>query len=379
MNITIPRFFNNNKLLHNLKFSYMVKKMRNIIKKTSKTKGLPPGSLVYIGDKKQEKPDISILDYNSKDFKEIKYKKVEDCFSFKNKRSVTWVNIDGINDTDIISKIGKNFDIHSLVLEDILNTDQRPKLEDYDNYIFIVLKMLHLDENNNITIEQISFILTRNMVISFQEMKGDVFDSIRERIRNNKGRIRKMGADYLLYSLIDSIVDNYFLILEKISEKIETIEEELIENPIPETLQEIYRLKREMIFLRKSIWPLREVISGLMREESRLIRKTTNIFLRDLYDHTIQVIDTVESFRDMISGMLDIYMSSVSNKMNEVMKVLTIFAAIFIPLTFIAGVYGMNFTVMPELTWVWGYPMALFIMISVACIMLVYFKRKKWL
>ena len=353
--------------------------MRHIIKKASKSKDLPPGSLVYIGDKKAEKPEISIIDYTSKDLKEIQCKKIEECFKYKSKRSVTWINIDGISNTETISKIGKNFDLHPLVLEDILNTDQRPKIEDYGDYIFIVLKMLCHDENNKLSIEQISFILTRNMVISFQETKGDVFNAIRERIRKNKGRIRKMGADYLIYSLIDSIVDNYFSILEKVSEKIEIIEDKLIENPEPELVQDIHKLKREMIFVRKSVWPLREIISGILREESKLIRKTTNVFLKDLYDHTIQVIDTVETFRDIISGMLDIYMTSISNRTNEVMKVLTIFAAIFIPLTFIAGVYGMNFSVMPELNWTWGYPMALIIMISVATVMLIYFKRKKWL
>lgn len=352
--------------------------MKPIIKKTSKTKGLPPGSLVYVGDKKTENPDISILDYNSKDSKEIKCKKIEECFSYKNKTSITWINIDGLNE-EIIPKIGEKFEIHPLVLEDILNTYQRPKIENYGKYIFIVLKMLILDENNNVSIQQISFILSKNMVISFQEKKGDVFDSIRERIRNNKGRIRKRGSDYLVYSLLDSIVDNYFSILEKVSEKIEIIEDKLIENPEPETLQEIHRLKREMIFVRKSIWPLREVINSLYREESKIIKNTTHVFLRDLYDHTIQVIDTVESFRDMISGMLDIYMSSVSNKMNEVMKVLTIFAAIFIPLTFIAGVYGMNFHYMPELGYQIGYPLVLILMLLVGITLLIYFKRKKWL
>jgi len=353
--------------------------MIDFIKKRSKTKGLPPGSLIYTGEKKTEKPEISIIDYNSKNLNEIKCKKVEDCFKYKNRRNVTWINVDGISDTETISKIGKNFDIHPLALEDILDTEQRPKIEDYNEYIFVVLKMLHHDEENNISIEQISFILSKNIVISFQELKGDVFDSIRDRLRNNKGRIRKMGSDYLLYALIDSIIDNYFVILEKVSERIEEIEDDLIKNPEPETLQEIHHLRRQMIFVRKSIWPLREVISSLLREESRLIRKTTLVFLRDIYDHTIQVIDTVETFRDIISGMFEMYMSNISNKTNEVMKVLTIFAAIFIPLTFIAGVYGMNFSIMPELNWRWGYPMAWIIMISVAIVMLFYFKRKKWL
>ena len=224
-----------------------------------------------------------------------------------------------------------------------------------------------------------SLILGQNFVISFQEAVGDVFESVRERIRGSKGRIRKMGADYLAYALIDAIVDNYYVILEKIGETIENMQEDIIKNPDPETLQEIYKLKRDMIYLRKSVWPLREVLNGLLREESKLIRKTTHIYLRDLYDHTIQVIDTIETYRDMISGMLDIYMSSISNKMNEVMKVLTIFAAIFIPLTFIAGVYGMNFKHMPELSIPWAYPAVWVIIVLVGVSLLVFFKHKKWI
>jgi len=243
----------------------------------------------------------------------------------------------------------------------------------------------HSEKDDEIKAEQISLILGKNFVLSFQETEGDVFNFIRERIKNSKGRIRKIGADYLIYALLDAVVDNYYIILEKIGEKVEVIEEELVSNPVPETLQAIHNMKREMIFLRKSVWPLREVISGLQRGESKLIHKSTNIYLRDMYDHTIQVIDTIETFRDMISGMLDIYMSSVSNKMNEVMKVLTIFAAIFIPLTFVAGLYGMNFSPdaspfnMPELSFYWGYPMALFAMAVIGVIMLIYFRRKKWL
>ncbi len=360
--------------------------MSRLVKKSSKKKGLPPGSLVYIGDEKTHKTRISVIDYDSNDFSEVGIEKIEDCFKFKEKPTVTWINIDGIHEVEKIEKIGKHFDIHPLVLEDIIHTDQRPKMEDFEKYIYVVLKMLHYNESKNeIIAEQISLVLGNNFVLSFQEFQGDVFDSVRERIRNNKGRIRKTGADYLTYSLIDAIVDNYFAILEKIGEKIEELEEILVTNPIPKTLQKIHKLKREMIFLRKSVWPLREVISSLQRDESKLIADSTDIYLRDVYDHTIQVIDTIESFRDMTSGMLDIYMSSVSNKMNEVMKVLTIFAAIFIPLTFIAGVYGMNFNThtsplnMPELQWYWGYPMALAIMGFVGISMVLYFKKKKWI
>jgi len=261
-----------------------------------------------------------------------------------------------------------------------MNTGQRPKMEDFGDYLFIVLKMLHYDEEEDETkTEQVSLILSSKFVISFQENEGDVFDSVRDRIRSDRGRIRKMGVDYLAYSLIDAIVDNYFMVLEKIGEKIEDIEDEMVKNPTPEVLHTIHRLKRELIFLRKSVWPLREVISRLERWESPLIDKSIDIYLRDVYDHTIQVIDALETFRDMLSGMLDIYLSSVSNRMNEVMKVLTIIATIFIPLTLVAGIYGMNFKYMPELDWFWGYPMVYMIMLAIGVVMLIYFRKKKWL
>jgi len=253
-------------------------------------------------------------------------------------------------------------------------------MEDFGDYLFIVLKMLHYDEEEDETkTEQVSLILSSKFVISFQENEGDVFDSVRDRIRSDRGRIRKMGVDYLAYSLIDAIVDNYFMVLEKIGEKIEDIEDEMVKNPTPEVLHTIHRLKRELIFLRKSVWPLREVISRLERWESPLIDKSIDIYLRDVYDHTIQVIDALETFRDMLSGMLDIYLSSVSNRMNEVMKVLTIIATIFIPLTLVAGIYGMNFKYMPELDWFWGYPMVYMIMLAIGVVMLIYFRKKKWL
>jgi len=354
--------------------------MVRIIKKSSKSRGLPPGALVHIGERKTEKVKITVIDYSPGKFEEKEVKKVEECFSFKRKPTITWINVDGLHQIDIIEKLGSCYEIHPLVLEDILDTDQRPKMEDFEKYFFIVLKMLYTDEKTHeIHSEQVSLILGNNFVISFQESIGDVFDAVRERIRNSKGRIRKMGTDYLAYSLIDAIVDNYFVILEKIGEKIEGIENEIVADPTPEKLQIIHNLKRDMIYLRKSVWPLREVISGLQRSESKLIKKSTQVYLRDLYDHTIQVIDTIETFRDMNSGMLDIYMSSVSNKMNEVMKVLTIFAAIFIPLTFIAGIYGMNFQYMPELGWQGGYFVTLFAMLVVGVSLLFYFRRKKWL
>ena len=351
------------------------------IKRVSKKTGLSPGALVHVGKKKIEKARIRIIDYDESQLQEKEAKTIEECFPFKEMPTVTWINIDGLHEVDIIEKIGKHFDVHPLVLEDIVNTGQRPKMEDFDNYLFLVLKMLYWDEDKSEVIaEQLSLILGSNFVISFQERVGDVFEPVRERIRGAKGRIRKMGADYLAYALVDAVVDRYFIILEKLGEKIEAMEEELVAHPSPETLQTIHTLKRELIFLRKSVWPLRELISGLERGESDLIQKSTHIFLRDVYDHTIQVIDTIETFRDMVSGMLDIYLSSVSNKMNEVMKVLTIIATIFIPLTFVAGIYGMNFEFMPELKWHWFYPEVFWAAIAViAGVMVFYFKRKRWL
>ena len=330
--------------------------------------------------KKSEQVKITVIDYDEKQFQEKEAKSIKECFPFKEQPTVTWINIDGLGQLEIIEKLGECYGLHSVVIEDILNTDQRPKMEDFDTHVYIVLKMLFYDEKNKaIDSEQVSILLGTNFVISLQERPGDVFEPIRDRIRNNKGRIRKMGSDYLAYSLIDAIVDNYFLILEKFGENIESLEEQLINDPNPQTLKAIHDSKREMIFLRRSVWPLRELISGLLRNETKLVKKSTQVFLRDLYDHTIQIIDTIESLRDMVSSMLDIYLSSLSNRMNEVMKVLTIIATIFIPLTFIAGIYGMNFKHMPELEWSWGYFAVLAGMAIIGILMLLYFKRKRWL
>ena len=348
--------------------------------KRSEKVGLPPGSLVYVGEKKMERAKITIIDYDEQSYQEKEAKTVEECFPFKQTATVTWINIDGVHDAEVVGKMGNHFGIHSLILEDIMTTQQRPKMEDLGDYIFVVLRMLSYgDKTKEVNSEQVSLIIGSNFVISFQESVGDVFDSIRDRIRTGKGRLRKMGPDYLAYTLVDSIVDNYFIILEKLGEKVEVLEEELVSDPGRKTLQEIHVLKREMIFLRKSVWPLREVVSGLERAESSLIKESTGIFFRDVYDHTIQVIDTVETYRDMLSGMLDMYLSSLSNRMNEVMKVLTIIATIFIPLTFIAGVYGMNFKFMPELEWRWGYFGILGFMLAIGVFMLFLFNRKKWL
>ena len=354
--------------------------MPKLIKKRSKKAGLPPGTLVHIGEKKAETPKITIMDYDETRFQEKEIKTIEECFLFKDKPTVTWINIDGLHEVEILEKLGECYGLHPLVLEDILNTDQRPKMEDYGEYLYIVLRMLNYnDKSSEIEAEQISLILGPNFVFSFQEREGDTFNLIRERIRNSKGRIRKMGADYLTYTLLDSIVDNYFIILEKLGEKIEFLEDELVTRPTPETLQIIHHLKREMIFLRKAVWPLREVIGSLERGEPPLVKETTRVYLRDVYDHTIQTIDTIETYRDMVSGMLDIYLSSISNRLNAVMKVLTIIATIFMPLTFLAGIYGMNFKYMPELEWRLGYPVIWVIMVGIGVSMLLYFRKKKWL
>ena len=354
--------------------------MLRLFRKTPRKVGLPPGTLVQVEEKKAEKVRISLIDYDEAQFQEKEAATIEECFPFKDKPTVTWINIDGIYQTDILEKIGAHFGIHPLVLEDIMNPGQRPKIEDFEDYIYVIAKMIYFDEKDNeIKSEQLSIILGPNFVISFQEKEGDIFNPIRDRIRKARGRIRKMKADYLAYTLLDTIVDHYFIVLEKLGEKIEGMEEELVTKPTPETLQSIHILKRELIFLRKSIWPLREVVNVLERGESSLIAESTGIYLRDVYDHTIQVVDTIETFRDMVSGMLDIYLSSISNKMNEVMKVLTIIATIFIPLTFVAGLYGMNFKYIPELEWRWGYFAALFVMVIIGFGMVMYFRNKKWL
>lgn len=355
--------------------------VKRSISKRSQKAGLPPGTLMHIGRQRAEKAKITVIDYDETRFIEESFNSIEACVPFRDKPTVTWINIDGIHESEIIEKMGSCFNLHPLVLEDIQNTEQRPKIESYTDYLYIVLKMLYFDEAANaVSTEQVSLIVGKNYVISLQEgLEGDVFGQLRERLRNEKGRARRLGADYLAYSLIDAIVDNYFSILERLGEKIELLEERLVSNPTTTTLHDIHYLKREMIYLRKAVWPLREVVSIFSRTDSDIVQESTRIYLRDVYDHTIQVIDTVESYRDMVSGMLDIYLSSVSNRLNAVMKVLTVIATIFMPLTFLAGVYGMNFRHMPELEWHYGYFMLWGIMIAIAVWMLAFFRRKKWL
>ncbi|MEM4598874.1 MAG: magnesium/cobalt transporter CorA [Candidatus Diapherotrites archaeon] len=352
--------------------------MPKVISKESKKIGLPPGTPVYLGNGLANKTKIDLIDYSENSFEERTIEKVEECFPFKEKNTVTWINIVGIQETQVIEKIANNFGIHPLTIEDIVNTNQRPKIEDFENYIFIILKMVYY-ANNNLNFEQISIILGENFVLTFQEKEGDVFGPVRERIRKNKGKIRKMGADYLAYSLIDAIVDNYFSVLENLGEQIEHIEDKLIIKPEQKQLVALHQLKRELLFLRRASWPMREAIGQMHRGSSKLITHTTEIYLRDIYDHTILIIDTIETYRDIISDLFDIYLSSISNKLNEIMKVLTIIATIFIPLTFITGIYGMNFENMPELKWEYGYFLVLSIMAILGISMAIAFKKRGWI
>jgi magnesium transporter len=348
-------------------------------KRSSKT-GLPPGSAVYVGDKVPMGTRIRVIDYDETHFEQKEVTHIKDILKYKTSDTVTWINFDGIHNPELMETVGKEFGLHPLVVEDILNTDQRAKIDDYDDYIYLVLRMFYnirgIDEIHS---EQISIIIGKKFVLSFQESEGDVFDILRDRLKYNKGRVRKLGSDYLAYCLVDLIVDNYFSIVEKIGEDLGAIEEVLAEEPDPNTLQRIHGTKQRMIFLRKSVWPLREAVNKFQRLENELISQETKIYMRDVYDHTIQVIDTIESFRDTTSSMIDIYLSSISYKMNEIMKVLTIISTIFIPLTFIVGVYGTNFHFFPEITWRYGYFMMWGVMIVIGAGMLIYFRRRKWI
>jgi magnesium transporter len=350
------------------------------VKKVSKKRGASPGTLVHIGERKVDRARISLIEY---DRDTIAHPEIESISALPDLKAAAgktiWLNIDGLHDVALIETIGKRFGIHPLTLEDILQTGQRPKAEFFDSYLYIVLKELQFRESEGVlTSEQMSFILLPGILISFQEAAGDVFDGVRERLDKGKGRIRSLGADYLAYALMDAVVDHYFAILEKLSQDIESVEEELTRMPTSLTMRRIHELRHEFIYLRKQIWPLRDVIGALSKEDSGIFQEKTRLFLRDVHDHAIQVIDTIESYRDILSGFLDLYLSIVSNKLNEVMKVLTIISTIFIPITFIVGVYGMNFKFMPELEWHWGYFGAWGLILMVVGAMVVYFKKKNW-
>jgi magnesium transporter len=340
--------------------------------------GSPPGTLFYNGEARNEPVKITLIEFNETEFFEDEYYNLEDCISHVKPNMVKWINVAGIHNTDIVEGIGKIYDIHPLSLEDIVHIDQRPKFEDYEHYVIAMMKMITYSKQ--VDSEQLAIILLDNTVISFQEPQGgDAFDIIRNRLRTAKGRVRKLGADYLAYALMDAVVDCYFTCIEKIGDKVEEIEEDIINNSDKKSLLELYHLKREMIYLRKQVWPLRDMINNMIRSETHLMNPSTDIYLRDLSDHVTRIIDTVETYRDLLSGIMDIYLSTNANKMNEVMKVLTIMSSIFIPVTFIAGVYGMNFENMPELKTQYGYYFIWGVMISIITGLLIYFKRRKWM
>ncbi|HEV2853650.1 MAG TPA: magnesium/cobalt transporter CorA [Thermoanaerobaculia bacterium] len=349
---------------------------RRMVKRYHKP-GTAPGTLRAPDTPAAGPVKVTLIDYSPDHFEERQISSIEDCFPYRDKQTVTWINVDGLHDVGLIERLGKNFGLHPLALEDVLNCGQRPKLEDYGNYHFMVMKSLYLKEEE-LEIEQISFFLSGTYVLTLQQVPGDSFEAVRERIRHGKGQIRRMGPDYLLYALVDALVDEFFPVLEAYGERVEELEDEVIDQPTPDVLNEIHRIKRELLMVRRTAWPEREVINALQREEAHLVRPETRVFLRDCYDHTIQVIDMVETYRDLASGLLEVYLSSASNRLNEVMKVLTIISTIFIPLNFIAGLYGMNFHNMPELDWRFGYPMVLGLMAVVGGSLVAYFRRKGW-
>ncbi|RJP83713.1 MAG: magnesium and cobalt transport protein CorA [Desulfobacteraceae bacterium] len=345
-----------------------------------KSPGLSPGTLVYIGDKTHEPVRVSVVDYTPDTIEEVNDLTTDDLQSFLKRDSVDWISVSGIQDTAVVETIGQLCGLHPLTLEDIVNTHHRPKMDEFDDYFFLILKMPRLDPaDGSLAMEHVCLVVGNGFLLSFQEAEGDMFSPIRARLRLSKGRIRRYGSDYLAYALLDMVVDHYFGVLEQVGEEIETLQESVLDHPETGTLSDIQKLRHQLVLLRKSIWPLREVLSSLLRGDSAFIDEKLLFYYQDVYDHVIHVADTVETNRDQMSGILDIYMSSVSIKMNEVMKVLTVIATLFIPLTFLAGVYGMNFTYMPELEWRYSYPVFWGTVLICLLLMLIWFRRKKWL
>lgn len=352
----------------------------NLFERYSQKVGLPPGSLVYIGAERTEPVRIRVIDYDETYIHETEVQTIEECLPFTHTETVTWIHIEGIHETPVIEDIGKYFGVNHLVLEDLMSPTHLPKIEVYEDYVFIILK--NLDYNTasaSVSREQIGLIIGENFVISLQENPAGLFSAVQNRLRNAQGRIRRVGADYLAYALIDVIVDHYFIVLEQLSDQIESVEEEVITDPTSEVLGKINILRKEFLFLRKPLFPLRDVLDNVLEDEISLFSQDTNLYFRDVYDHLNQVIHTLETLRSAVSSLFDTYTSAVSHRMNEVMKVLTIVATFFIPLTFIAGIYGMNFKFMPELEAPWGYPAILLVMVGIGIAMFIYFKLKKWL
>ena len=354
---------------------------RNLLRRGSKKAGLSPGSVVFVGEQKVAATRIWVLDYSATHCDEREVTSIEECFPLLAAPSHTWVIVEGLQDTAAIEQLGRHIGLHPLLLEDIVNTSQRPRFESTDDHVFCVLKGLRYDGGSqSIAVDQTTLVVGQTYVISFQETHEGAFDAVRERIRKETGHHRKHGVDYLAYSLLDALVDHYFAPLEAMADQLEGLEQEVVDDPRPETLHKIHHFKRDLILIRKSVWPMREVISAFRRIESPIVSDATGPYLADVYDHTIQVIDTIESLRDVIGSLLDTYLSSVSNRMNQVMKLLTLVATVFIPLTFVAGVYGMNFDHMPELHWTWFYPFGFWVTIGLAAMLMVgLFRWKGWI
>lgn len=348
-------------------------------KKTSSKIGLPPGTLVYFGEKKVEKVTMSLTEYDENSCDNYEIKSVEEIDPFTDTPQVTWVSVCGLHETEFLKQVGEKFKIHPLVLEDILNTETRPKIEITEDYLFVVMKLMTFNaEQKILETEQVSFILGRTFLFSFSEKSDEIFNPIKERVATQLGKFRKRGSAYLLYALMDIVVDHYFLALEKVEERIETLDDEVINNAEKSQIESIYNLRNLLLMMRRSIWPLREIVNQLIKDDSDLLDDSIEPYLRDIYDHTIHITESIEQQREITNGLMEIYLSMMSNKMNEVMKVLTVIATIFIPLTFIVGIYGMNFPNMPEMNWPWAYFAVWGIMIGVTLLMLYFFKRKKW-
>lgn len=352
--------------------------MPQLTKKRSRKAGLPPGTLIHIGERKSERSRMTFAQYDEQAFSEKEVSAVEECCA-RPAGAVTWINVDGLHETALLERLGQGFGLHPLVLEDILNTDQRPKVEDYGDYLFVVLKRVSFREDNTFAAEQISIVLGRDFVLSFQEGERDDFAPVRARLRNGRGRARRVEADYLAYMLLDTVVDDYFITLERFDDQLEALEQQVLAAPQRATLARLHSLRRTLVLVMRAVWPLREVIGTLERGESACIHASTRIYLRDVYDHTLYAIDAVETLRELLTGMFEIYLSNINHRANEVIKMLTIIATVFLPLTFVTGWYGMNFRHMPELEWPWAYPAVLMLMFGAAVGMLFYFRRKKWL
>lgn len=352
------------------------------IRKRSHKAGQPPGTPIYTGDAKTVMPRVTVVAYTPEDYYEKSGATLAECLpvDFKAKPTVTWVNVEGLNDVKLVEQITKQYNLHPLTIEDIVNVGQRSKIDEFDNYLFVTLKTLQWDvTKKNFSMGEVSLAIGVDFLLSFQDRVSPAFDSIRERIHTIPQQgLRKQGPDYLAYRLMDIIIDQYFLVLEGLGDQIEKLEDSIITNPTREKARALYRLKNQMLVLRKAIWPIREVVNQLVKVPDGIIMPGTQVYFRDLYDHTVQAIEGIETFREILSNMLDIYLSSLTNRMNEIMKVLTVIATIFIPVTFIASVFGMNFKYMPGLEWPWGYPVVLILMFCVIGGMIYYFKRKKW-